>query len=226
MAADAGCAPGDLITDTSFRKRVDLDRYRPAEDPARLRRELGWPEEGLLFLTLRRLVPRTGVDLLLEAFALVAADHPGANLVVAGSGPLLPELEAQVRRAGLRDRVRFTGYLEDELLPTALAAADAVVMPTRELEGLGLVTLEAMASGTVIAATPVGGNVELLEPFMPSLLAGQTTPEALARVLGGLAGRGREELRSMGLRARIHVQERYGWQRTTDDLARLVRSLP
>lgn len=204
---------------------VDLARFRPIEETASVRRRLGWPEEALLFLTVRRLVPRTGVDLLLEAFGRIAPEFPDSVLAVAGTGPMRAELESRARELALTDRVLFSGYLEDELLPDALAAADVTVMPSRQLEGLGLVTLEAMASGTVTAATPVGGNIELLEPFMPELVAASVSAGDLARVMGRLAARGRDELRGLGRRARVHVEGRYGWKRTTDDLVRLMEGI-
>ena len=199
---------------------VDLERFRPAGDPAALRRRLGWPEQGLCLFTVRRLVPRMGLDLLLEAFALLTADHPTARLFIGGTGPLAEPLRTRAAELGLSRRVRFLGYVPDCDLAAAFAAADLVVMPTAHLEGLGLVTLEAMACGTPVAATPVGGNVELLTPFDPALLASETTSRALAMTLAPLLELGPPGLRALGDRAHRHVHQRYGWSRTAADLRR------
>jgi len=201
---------------------VDLERFRPVDDLVQTRQALGWPDEGPVLLSVRRLVPRTGVDLLLEAFSQVVSHHPTAKLLMGGRGRLRAALEQYTYELGISDRVCFLGYLSDEQLPLALAAADIVVIPTRALEGLGLVTLEALAAGTPVVATPVGGNVELLEPFHPELLASETTSEALAHTLQRMLSMGADHLHQLGTQARAHVQDRYGWERTTADLKSIL----
>ncbi len=201
---------------------INLEVFRPVPDRLEARRTLGWPQEAILVLVVRRLVPRTGVDLLLSAFAEASVEIPESRLLVGGKGPLGKELADQASSLGIGGRVDFLGYIPDEQLPTAYGAADLVAMPSRALEGLGLVTLEAMACGTAVFATPVGGNVELLEPFQPELITGDTTAEALAATLRELLGSGRERLHALGRDARQHVEDRYGWGRTSADLKRVL----
>ncbi len=201
---------------------VDLERFQPVPDRRQARRELNWPESDLTLLSLRRLVPRTGVDLLLEAFSGISGQHPDARLLIGGRGPLESQLKLKARQLGLSDRVVFLGYIADEHLPLALAAADLVAMPTLALEGLGLVTLEAMASGTVVVGTPVGGTIELLQPFNPELLSAEVSPTSFSEVLHKILTKGREEIHQMGRDARSHVEAEYGWERTAADLKRVL----
>jgi glycosyltransferase involved in cell wall biosynthesis len=201
---------------------INPEVFRPAADRREARRSLSWPENALLVLVVRRLVPRTGVDLLLSAFAQVTERFPESRLLVGGKGPLSEELKAQASSLGIGERVDFLGYIPDEQLPAAYGAADLVAMPSRALEGLGLVTLEAMACGTAVFATPVGGNVELLEPLRPDLITSDTTVDALTITLRELLGSGRERLHALGMVARQHVVERYGWDRTSADLKRVL----
>jgi glycosyltransferase involved in cell wall biosynthesis len=201
---------------------VDLDRFQPVPDRAQARRKLGWSEANFSILCLRRLVPRTGVDLMLDAFSRIAPEYPGVTLFIGGEGPLEASLRSRADQLGMSDRVVFLGYINGEHHRLGLAAADLVVMPTLALEGLGLVTLEAMASGTAVIGTPVGGTVELLQPFRPELLAGEVTGDALADVLNHMLKRGAEGVHQIGLEARTHVEARYGWDRTTADLKRVL----
>ncbi len=201
---------------------VDLERFRPVEDRRAVRHELGWPETGPVIFSLRRLVRRTGVDLLIAAFPAVRTQHPSATLLIGGTGPLQDELEQQASELGLTESIRFLGYLPDDLIPRALAAADLFIVPTRELEGLGLVTLEAFASGTPVVATPVGANPELLAPVDPELVASDIGPTALAGRIAGLLERGEAGLHQLGRRCRAEAETCYGWERTVADLVRLA----
>jgi len=159
-----------------------------------------------------------GVDLLLQAFRNISEEYADVSLLIGGSGPLREELESLAQQLGISNQVRFLGYLAGEDLVELYGTADLFVMPTRSLEGLGLVTLEAMACGTGVVATPVGGNVELLTPFDPDLLAPETTAEGLSATLYNVLSKGSEYLRELGVQSRKHVESRYGWERTTDDI--------
>jgi asparagine synthase (glutamine-hydrolysing) len=187
---------------------VNTDRFSPPEDRQALRRELGLAE-GLLFLTVRNLVPRMGLDALIDAMRPVADAHPEVTLVIGGSGPLRESLEAQVRRLGLERNVRFAGFIPEALLPGYYGAADLFILPTRCLEGFGLVTVEALACGTPALGTPIGGTQEILSGFGSEFLfAGTSSEEMAARILERVAG-----LRDPALRERCRrfVLDRYGW---------------
>ncbi|MGH7395457.1 MAG: glycosyltransferase family 4 protein, partial [Candidatus Methylomirabilales bacterium] len=149
---------------------VDPVVFRPAEDRAVLRRRLDLPVDGPLLVTVRNLVPRMGLDDLIRAMAAVTAAFPDATLLIGGDGPLRSDLERLAEAAGVAVRTRFLGYVPEDRLPDLLRAADLFVLPTRMLEGFGLVTVEALACGTPVVGTPVGATPELLGPLGAGLL--------------------------------------------------------
>ena len=132
-------------------------------------------------LCVRRLVPRMGIDVLLEAWA--HAGITGSDLVIVGDGSDGPKLRALARRLGISDRVRFAGHLPDDELQLLYAEAFLSVVPSLELEGFGLVALESLASGTPVVASRTGGLGELLADFAPQLLVTPGDVAELAKVL-------------------------------------------
>lgn len=144
-----------------------LDTPRFADPPAAAdaRRRLGLPER-LTLVTVRRLVPRMGLELAIDALAELAPEWD-AQLVIAGSGPERERLEGHARERGLADRVTFLGRVADEDLAVLYAAGDVCVVPSRQLEGFGYVALEALASGTPVVAAGTGGLAELVGGLEP-----------------------------------------------------------
>ena len=162
---------------------VDPRALRVDEAREAIRDELGLASGELVLLTLASLVPRKGLDVLLDAFARLG--ERGATLLVAGEGPERAGLEEHARRAGIAGRVRFLGRREDA--PRLLAACDVFVLPSRR-EGLGVAALEAMAAGVAVVATRVGGLGEAVEDGRSGRLVEPGDPEALARALEELLG--------------------------------------
>jgi glycosyltransferase involved in cell wall biosynthesis len=186
---------------------VDLDRYRPGER-SEGRAQLGLPEDAWIALAVRRLVPRTGIDLLLDAWKQVAPRVPDALLLVGGDGPSRPELEEQAERLGLGESVHFLGHVAEEELPTYYRAADVSVVPSRSLEGYGLVVLESLASGTPVLASDTGGLPESLGAFDPGLLVPAGNTGALATRLDAARSGSKPLPASEDCRA---YAERFSW---------------
>jgi glycosyltransferase involved in cell wall biosynthesis len=185
---------------------VDTARFAPCSR-AEARRRLGWPEGAAIIFCVRRMVRRMGLEDLLGAFAKVAARQPRAVLVLGGRGPLAGELRARAALFGLSERVLFPGFLPEEQLPLAYAAADFTVVPSRALEGFGLVTLESLACGTPVLVTPVGGLPEAVAGLDPALVLPGCGAEALAE---GLA-RGLDGALPSPDRCRAYAQDRFAW---------------
>ena len=150
---------------------VDSNRFVPLHDLIQARRALGWSPDLPVFFTLRRLVPRMGLDQLLHAAAEVRRGGDRFQLVIGGAGPLANMLAELTRKLQLESTVQFMGRIADEMLPLAYGACDAFVLPTAELECFGLIALEALSAGRPVLATPVGAIPEVLEPIEPRWLA-------------------------------------------------------
>jgi len=192
------------------------ERFRPATDREAVRHALGLPAGRPVLITVRNLEARMGLDLLLRALAIVRLQVPGALLLIGGEGSLRPDLEALVRGLELDEHVRFLGFVPDESLPLYYQAADLFVLPTRALEGFGLVTVEALACGTPVLGTPVGATPEILLPLSPSLVFRGLAPDVMAEdIRRFLEAKERDPEAAAALRqaCRRHAEAHYGWDR-------------
>jgi len=182
---------------------VDTARFTPIDAVARAatRSRFGLPEKGPLLLSVSRLVPRKGMDVVVEASAALTASFPDLVLAISGAGRDLGRLErlAEATRAP----VRFLGPVPDDLLPALYGAADVFVMACRnrwgglEQEGFGIVFLEAAAAGVVQVAGRSGGAAEAVEDGVTGLVVDE--PHDPSRVAGAL----RRLLSDEGLRQRM-----------------------
>jgi glycosyltransferase involved in cell wall biosynthesis len=164
---------------------VDLDRFTPGR-ASTARTTLGLAVDTPVVAVVRRLVPRTGVDVLLEAWR--ALDNGRALLAIAGDGPERGRLEAQAATLGLHN-VRFLGAITDHEVATLYRAADLTVVPSTALEGYGLVVLESLASGTPVVVTDSGGLPEAVAGLDAGLVVPAGDADALsARIAGALDG--------------------------------------
>ena len=162
---------------------VDLRRFHPPSSKDVPRAELHWPTDRRILLTVRRLVPRMGLDSLLRALALVRHEYPELLLCMAGKGPMLETLQQLTRELDLAEHVRFLGFVPEEQLASLYQAADLNVVPTLALEGFGLVAAEALAAGTPSLVSPVGGLPEVVGDLSPNLVFRSTSPEHIAEGL-------------------------------------------
>lgn len=154
---------------------VDTALFHPgSKDAARL--ELGLPSADPLIVFIGNLLSVKGIDVLLDALALIARTGRRFNFALVGDGPLREALRRRAVKLGLVAQVRFVGARPLEELPAWYRAADLLVLPSRS-EGVPNVLLEAMACGTPLVASRVGGIPEiapadaLVEPGDPAMLA-------------------------------------------------------
>lgn len=190
---------------------VDTERFRTPADRAATRAAWGLMPENFLFLTVRRLDPRMGLAALVRAFAALAPAHPAARLWLAGAGPQRDELQRLIDQPGLAGQTRLLGFVPEEELPGLYASADCTLMPSLDLEGFGLATVESLACGTPVVGSRSGATPELLEPLSAELLYDPAAPDALAaRLRQVLANPGRLPARAA---CREHVIRHFDWQR-------------
>jgi glycosyltransferase involved in cell wall biosynthesis len=202
---------------------VDVDRFRPVEGKTAVRRRLGLPEEAFLLLTVRRLVPRMGVENLIHAFALLKDQGSTLHLVVGGQGRLMEALRHQAGELGLEASVTYTGFVPEDDLPAYYQAADLFVLPTAALEGFGLPTLEALASGLPVVGTPIGSTTEILTQFDARFLAKGTTATDLAEKIVEASRILQQE--DVASRARAFAVAHYRWDSIVDRYEDLYQEL-
>lgn len=169
-----------------------------------IRAELGLPEGRLLGLFVGRMVPLKNLDCLIRALALLGpCDRPW--MVLAGDGPLRPDIEQMATGYGLERDLLFLGERDDAT--RLMQAADFLVLPSH-FEGLSNSLLEAMAAGCAVLASAVGGSPELVEHEQTGLLFPTNDPEALAAQMLRLA---EEPLRStLSRQASDYVSRTHG----------------
>jgi glycosyltransferase involved in cell wall biosynthesis len=165
--------------------------------------------DPLLFCA-RRLVPRTGVLELVRAMPRIAHARPAVRLVLAGAGALEGDVRREIQHLELQHHVHLSGRVSDEDLVRWYRSADLVVLPTQELEGFGLATAEALASGTPVLGTPAGATPELLTDLDPGLVAADVTPDAIADAVIALAS-DRKRLLALASQARARVHPAMSW---------------
>lgn len=161
---------------------LDRERFRPLAHSglrARLSAELGvtLPETLPVLASVGNLIEHKGQGLVIEALAQL----PRAHLMLVGTGDDEPRLRALVQQTGTSERVHFLGSLDHDLMPLVLNAADAMVLPTAG-EGLANAWVEALACGTPLVTTDVGGVRELMRAPEAGVLVSRSVPAIVAGI--------------------------------------------
>jgi colanic acid/amylovoran biosynthesis glycosyltransferase len=189
---------------------VDGRAIRP-RDPA---------EETATILHVARLVEVKGAEYLIRAFAQVAARSPNVELVMIGDGPLKASLQGLAKSLGVAERVRFLGALPHDQVLAWMRKAAMLVLPsvrtgTGRVEGLGMVLLEAAATGVPVIGSRIGGIPEGIADGETGFLVPEKDPGALARRIGDLLDDPALRL-AMGAKARAFALERFDIARQTE----------
>jgi glycosyltransferase involved in cell wall biosynthesis len=190
---------------------VDTSSFCPGDGMQAARARLRLDPNQRLLVTVRRAEPRMGIDQLLRALRNVPADD--VVLAVVGGGLLTGELSRLSSELGLESRVRFLGRVPEGELPDWYRAADLFVLPTVAYEGFGMVTVEALASGTPVIGTPEGATPELLEPLDPRLVARGSDSDSLAAAIRDALAFADDDFRA---RCREYALDRFDWGRVTE----------
>lgn len=207
---------------------VDTDRFRP--DPAartelRDRYRLG---QRPTVLCLSRLVPRKGQDMMIRALPEIRRRVDGAALVIAGGGPYLDSLRQMAQRFGVSEHVTFTGGIPTGELPAHHAMADVFAMPCRtrgaglDVEGLGIVYLEASATGVPVIAGSSGGAPETVRQGETGLVIDGRSVDQVAEAVTELLG-DPDRAAAMGAAGRDWATAQWRWDTLAAQLAGLLR---
>ncbi|OBF94413.1 alpha-(1-2)-phosphatidylinositol mannosyltransferase [Mycobacterium sp. 852014-52450_SCH5900713] len=206
---------------------VNTDRFRP--DPAagaalRDRYRLG---ERPTVVCVSRLVPRKGQDILIKALPSIRQRVDGAALVIVGGGPYLESLRKLARECGISEHVTFTGGVPAAELPAHHALADVFAMPCRtrgagmDVEGLGIVFLEASATGKPVIAGDSGGAPEAVQHNKTGLVVDGRSLSAVADAVTELLG-DRDRAAAMGEAGREWVTAHWRWDTLAARLAEIL----
>lgn len=204
---------------------VDEKTFHPDSGGDAVRARLGLTDRPVV-VCVSRLVPRKGQDTLILAMPAILAEVPDAVLLIVGGGPYEADLRKLAAETGVQDSVRFTGPVPWAELPAHYGAGDVFAMPCRtrrgglDVEGLGIVYLEASATGLPVVAGDSGGAPDaVLDGETGWVVRGGSAEESAERIVALL---GDAELRRrMGERGRAWVEEKWRW----DLLAERLRAL-
>jgi teichuronic acid biosynthesis glycosyltransferase TuaC len=208
-------APADRIH--VMRNGVDLDRFRPLPQ-AETRRALGFDAGGPVLISVGNLIELKGHALLIEALALLKSSHPDARLIIVGEGPERAALLHKAQACGVASRVSLTGALPNEELLRWYSAADVALLASSR-EGWANVLLEAMACGTPVIATRVGGSPEVVAEDTAGRLVGDRSARAFAQAIAETLAQ------PIDRRAVRAYAERFSWQHTTEAQLKLFGRL-
>jgi phosphatidyl-myo-inositol dimannoside synthase len=194
---------------------IDVDHFCP-QDSTALRKELKL-ENKRVIVSVGRLVHRKGQDHLIQALPQILKSVPDAHILMVGQGPYLPHLKKLVARHNLNDHVSFIGRIQYAQLPQYICAGDIFAMPSRsrffglEVEGLGIVYLEASACGLPVIAGSSGGAPDAVLDGVTGFVVDGENDGAIAaaaiRLLNDVDG-----AKAMGTAGREWIIENWRWE--------------
>ncbi len=193
---------------------VDTQWFSPAPRSLDVRQQLGWGERKVV-LTVGRLQKRKGHDMLIRALPAIRQAVPNVLYAIAGAGDELAALEALVQSEGVADHVQFLGEPNDTTLIQCYQQCDLFVLANRQvgrdIEGFGMVLLEAQSCGRPVLAGASGGTAETMQIPDTGLVVPCDTPDQLGREITSLLLDDARRER-MGQAARQWVTSRFDWQ--------------
>ena len=194
---------------------IDVDHFCP-QDSTALRKELGL-ENKRVIVSVGRLVHRKGQDHLIQAMPEILKSVPDAHILMVGQGPYLSHLKKLVARNKLDDHVSFIGRIQYNQLPQYICAGDIFAMPSRsrffglEVEGLGIVYLEASACGLPVIAGSSGGAPDAVVNGVTGFVVDGENDQEIASVAINLL-KDIDGAKAMGQAGRGWIIENWRWE--------------
>jgi glycogen(starch) synthase len=191
---------------------VDINKFKPATDKRKMKKELGFNPEDLCVVSVGRLYARKGLFTLIESIPQVVKRFRNVKFIISGKGQSdeMQKLIAHSERLGVSDNIIFTGYYPDTQLPKLYRAADVFAFSTF-YEHHPFAMLEALATGLPVVTTTVGGIPETIESGKNGFLVEPFNPRQFAdRILYLLEHPA--EAAQMGILARETAMKRFDWR--------------
>ena len=209
----------------------DVTRFQPASVSNEFRKTiLGVHAQGKVILSVGRLVARKGQDLMIQALPQVLKGIPDACYLIVGSGPAKPMLDQLVISLGLQNNVLFLENVGAAELPSIYGLCDVFVMPSRadldacDVEGFGMVYLEANACGKPVVAGRSGGVADAVVDGETGLLIQPDSPEMLAEAVCRLLAR-KEDAERMGKQGRERAIREFSWNAIADRVDHIMTAV-
>lgn len=210
---------------------VDVSEFSPANSVAgkQLRSDLGWIDRPVI-VCVSRLMARKGQDELVRALPKIHETTPEASLIIVGEGSYRKEIERLVAKSGLEEFVHLTGKVNQADLSKWYAAGDVFAMPCRtrlggwDVEGLGIVFLEASATGLPVVVGDSGGAVDAVIDGQTGYLVDGSATTEIARRISFLLN-DRQAAKKMGEAGRDWVANEWSWEQNFKKLDGLLSGL-
>ena len=204
---------------------IDVEHFIPT-DATVLRNSLGLSDKKVI-VSVGRLVHRKGQDHLIEAMPEILKSIPQAHLLLVGEGPYREHLQTLVKKHNLEASVTFIGRIQYKDLPTCICVGDIFAMPSRsrlmglEVEGLGIVYLEASSCGLPVLAGDSGGAPDALVQNETGLVVNGTDDQQIAKAAIKLLTN-IELSKKMGLAGRQWIIDKWRWEIWSKDFEKLL----
>jgi phosphatidylinositol alpha-1,6-mannosyltransferase len=207
---------------------VDVQKYSSGCSKEELSRSYGL-DGKIVLLTVARLVPRKGHRLVLEALGGICRQNPNVHYAIVGTGPEASRLRQVVQEKNLGDKVTFFGHVSDAQLADFYNLCDVMVMPNRQegngdVEGFGMVFLEANAAGKPVIGGKTGGAAEAIAEGITGLLVDPDDPQDLARALCQLVS-DRELRERLGRAGSTRARLEFDWATRAGALERINQEI-
>jgi phosphatidylinositol alpha-1,6-mannosyltransferase len=194
---------------------IDTEHFAPRSDAAELRRDLGLADKKVI-VSVGRLVHRKGQDRLIESLPEILTQIPQAHILFIGDGPYKDHLVKRAEQLGVTTHITFIGRIQYAELPRYICAGDIFAMPSRsrlaglEVEGLGIVYLEAGACGLAVIGGKSGGAPDAVLEAETGFAVDGTSPAAIAQAAIALLSQPELSAR-MGARGREWILSQWQW---------------
>lgn len=195
---------------------IDTEHFSPAKRNPRIRHELGLDDKKVI-VSVGRLVHRKGQDFLIDSLPIISQKIPNVHLLLVGEGPYRTELEKRSESLGVRDRITFIGRVQYSELPGYICAGDIFAMPSRsrlaglEVEGLGIVYLEASACGLPVIGGISGGAPDAVLEGETGFSVDGTSATAIAEAAIRLLGDPQYSAK-LGSQGRQWIIDQWRWE--------------
>jgi len=207
---------------------VDLERFNPNSKSSYLKKKYGF-ESKKIILSVGHLIERKGFDYILKSLPAVLEKVKNAFYVIVGEGEDKSRLKSLVKKFNIEDYVLFAGKINDKDLPYYYAMSDIFVMPSRELqsgdiEGFGIVFLEANACRKPVIGGHSGGIVDAVIDGETGILVNPTDPDEISKAIIKLLT-DREYAKRLGENGRKRVEREHNWKNIAKTVERIVEDV-